>query len=352
MRDFKDLSRDELKSLLKSLGLSAYTADQLFSWVYKRRIEDFSRMSDLSKAARQALPKALSFFSPGIKQQQVSCDGTLKFLLELRDANCVEAVVIPKEKRRALCLSTQVGCKFNCSFCQSGKGGFIRDLSCSEIVGEFLAAQDSIKPEKVSHVIFMGIGEPLDNLASVAKAINIISDNHGIGLGPRRITISTCGLPDKIRELADMDLGIQLCVSLHATNDTMRSKLMPVNKIYPLSQVLAAAKYFAKKDKEPVTFEYVLIDGFNASLADAHALVRLLAQVSAKVNLIPINPVKNFPATWPSNFNGASSSAASGLAAARIFQKELEKKGLFATIRHSRGADISAACGQLRARAK
>jgi len=337
MEAIYNFTEKELRDKLTSNGFSGYTARQVFEWVYEKRVSDFDSMSNLSKRMKEFLKENFSIHKLDLIRGEKSSDKTEKFLFKLRDNLAIEAVLIPEKARNTLCVSTQVGCKFKCLFCASGEKGFKRNLTSSEIIGQYLAVSD-LKPScKITNIVFMGIGEPLDNFENTVKSINILVNSAGINFAKRRISISTCGLYPEIKKLAKLKLGIKLSVSLQSADNSIRNKLMPINKKYPLEELIPAIREFNKESRDPVTFEYVLIQGINASRDDAKKLAKLLNRVNGKANLIP--------------YNGASSKfKAPSQEKVDIFSQELEKRGVFFTLRKSRGRDINAACGQLRAR--
>ena len=339
-KDIKGLSREELECALVKNGFARFSSSQVFNWLYKKRVEDVSLMTDLSKKLRADLNQDFCFSSLEIKEKKISKDNTTKFLFRLDDDYLIETVMIPEEKRDTVCVSTQVGCKFKCVFCLSGQNGFKRNLTTAEIINQFLKVQDSIAPKNISNIVFMGVGEPLDNFDNVIKAINIIMDNKGLYLGKRKICISTSGLVPQINKLIELDLGVKLSVSLHSASEAVRSQLMPVNKKYPLSELMKVLREFVKKERSPVTFEYVLIRDLNSSRDDALRLAGLVKGIKCKLNLILYNPSPYFKWQAPS--------------AREIeeFRKTLKDKCIFSTLRKSRGQDIEAACGQLRAQFK
>ena len=338
MIDVKALTRQDLEGLLLEKGFSKFSSTQIFTWVYRKRIEDFSRMTDLSKRLREYLNKNFYFSRLELKKRKVSSDGTEKFLFKLKDGSLIETVLIPEEERNTLCISTQVGCKYKCKFCVSGLDGFKRNLEVSEIINQFLEVKDLIAPKKITNIVFMGIGEPLDNFENLIKAIKIFMDNKGIYLGKRKICISTVGITSQIKELIELSLGVKLSLSLHSAISEKRTKIIPVNKKYPLPEVLTALGEFVKKEKFPVTFEYILIRGFNSSKEDAQELANLSKKIKCKINLIPYNPSPHF--NWQPPLEQE----------VEDFKKILKKKRVFFTLRRPRGKDIEAGCGQLRAR--
>ncbi len=337
MRDIKEFSLTELQDILSSWNQPPFHARQVFSWIYKRGVYDFQQMSDLSAGLRQRLKENFYIQSMKLAKSLASKDGTEKFLLELSDGNVIEAVAIPAEGRVTGCLSTQAGCKFACKFCASGLSGFKRDLSSAEIIEEALYLKSNSKEQKLTHLVFMGTGEPLDNYGCVIKAIRMINSPDTLNIGARRITISTCGIPQAINKLSREGLQIELSVSLHAVDDKARSQIMPINKIYPLKTLLAACREYIKNTDRQITFEYILIKGLNSDLPNAEKLSRILKGLElCKVNLIPANSVKELgiePASKPEIL---------------LFRDYLLKQGINVTLRKPRGQDIEAACGQLR----
>jgi len=336
MQNILDYNICELQEALKSKGFPSFLAKQIFGWVYKKRVEDFELMTNISKETTKYLKANFSFSRPKLLKKETSSDGTEKFLFKLKDSSIIETVLIPERSRNALCVSTQVGCKFKCRFCLSGQGGFKRNLGVSEIINQYLAIRDLVAPAKITNIVFMGIGEPLDNLANTIKAVDILNEACGINFGKKKICISSCGLVPQIKELAKLDLGAKLSISLHSADDNIRSMLMPINKKYPLADLMAALGQFYRAKKEAITFEYVLLGGINTKKQDAKKLAKLLHGIKAKINLIPYNGVH--PKFISPSLKEVDS-----------FKKELKKRGVLATLRKSRGQDIKAACGQLRA---
>ena len=336
MKNIYDFTLDELTKEFGKSGLPKFTAKQVFSWIYQKRVGDFSKMSNISKEARLSLEKSLFFPRLRTLKRKIASDGTVKFLFGLRDNSAIETVLIPKDERNTLCVSTQVGCKFRCSFCASGQKGFKRNLTASEILNQYLTVSYKIKPNKITNIVFMGIGEPLDNFNNVVKAIKILTDKCGIAFVKKRISISTCGLIPQINLLSDAALGVKLSISLHSADNNTRTQLMPINRMYPLTELIKAAKAFSRKEKYLVTFEYALLKGINTSREDALKLSRLLRGFRYKMNLIPLN----------SSDRKIIAANDRDIAA---FTEALKKKKVFFTLRESRGQGIEAACGQLRA---
>ena len=334
-QDFKGRAIQDIQDILKNRGYPLFYARQVFNWVYKKRVENFDLMTDLSKEGREYLKDFFFFSNLRVAQKEISADGTIKILFELRDGSAVETVLIPEGQRNTLCLSTQVGCKFKCEFCMSGQKGFERDLIVSEIINQYLNVEAYITPRVITNIVFMGIGEPLDNFVNTIGAIELLTNPAGISFSKRRISVSTCGLPFEIKKLADLNLGVKLSVSLHSSDNAIRDKLMPINKKYPLDALIKAVKYYIKLSRHSVSFEYILIKNMNVSKEDAVKLAKLLTGIGAKVNLIPFN----------SSCLKFSSPSEEEI---KDFKNELKKRRLFFTSRKSRGQDINAACGQLR----
>lgn len=339
MQDIKELDLKELEDKLFSWGLPKYHAKQIFNWIYQKGAFDFSSMSNLPLALRKKLTAEFYILGLALADMQISCDGTTKFLFELKDKSLIEAVNIPAAKRVTGCISSQAGCKFSCQFCASGLKGFKRNLTVGEILDEALYLKNNARQAELTHIVFMGTGEPLDNYENVLKAIRIINSPDALNIGARRITISTSGIIPGIERLAGEDLQIELSVSLHAADDKTRSQLMPVNKKYPLADLIKCCHDYIAKTNRQITFEYILIKGLNSNLTSAQNLVKLLKDLRlAKVNLIPANPIPELKIAPPSK------------AEISAFKECLFKSGINVTLRQERGKDIEAACGQLRLR--
>lgn len=334
MQDIKDLILKKLENIIKGWGRPAFHARQIFSWIYKKGIQDFEQMKDLPLDLRKQLKENFSLSSLKLIKSVQSKDGTEKFLLELKDGNLIEAVTIPTAKRVTGCVSTQAGCKFGCLFCASGLLGYKRNLTTGEILNEVLY----LRNKKLTHLVFMGMGEPLDNYDNVTKAIRIINSPESFNIGARRITISTCGIIPGIERLSDEGLQIELSVSLHAADDKTRTQIMPVNKKYPLKDLMLACKEYVKKTNRQITFEYILIKGVNSDLQSAKNLSRILKGLNCKVNLIPSNVVRECKIEPPNKLD------------ILFFRDNLKNEGINVTLRKPRGEDIEAACGQLRLR--
>lgn len=336
MKDIKDLTLKELESIFADLAQERFHARQVYSWMYKKGVSDFSAMSDLPAGLRKVLAKEFSASCVFLAEKLKSRDGTQKLLLKLKDGNLLEAVIIPAQNRVTGCVSTQVGCKYACRFCASGAPGFKRNLTTGEIIEEVLFLKTNSEDNKLTHLVFMGIGEPLDNYDNVLKAIRIINSPDGLNIGARRITISTAGVITGIERLSHEKLQVELSVSLHAADDKTRSLIMPINKIYPLTGLLAACRQYIKKTNRQITFEYILIKGINSDLQNAKTLSKILRGLNCKVNLIPGNPVNQLKAEPPNKSE------------ILLFKDALLKSGINVTLRKPRGEDIQAACGQLR----
>ncbi|MDD5155219.1 MAG: 23S rRNA (adenine(2503)-C(2))-methyltransferase RlmN [Candidatus Omnitrophica bacterium] len=338
MRDIKELDFKELESVLKSWGMPAFHARQVFRWIYQKGADDFGCMTNLALTLRKKLQD--DFYILGISVIKALCskDGTEKFLFELKDKNLIEAVSIPAEGRITACLSSQAGCKFSCRFCASGMFGFKRNLTCAEILEELHYLKAGSQNKRITHVVFMGTGEPLDNYDNVLKAVRMINSKDGFNIASRRITISTNGVIPGIKRLAQEGLQIELSVSLHAADDKTRFRIMPINRIYPLKELMRACRAYVRKTNRQITFEYILIKGINSDLPNAQKLSTILKGLNCKVNLIPCNPIEGLNIVPP------------GEDETRSFKGHLIRSGVHVTLRRSRGQDIEAACGQLRSR--
>jgi len=331
--NFLDLTIDELYGVVGEAGLPPYRAEQLADWVYGRGVTDPDAMTNVPKALRERF----TYLTSRLAARSDSTDGTLKLLLEMSDGERVETVLIPAGSLATACLSTQAGCAMKCSFCASGLDGLRRNLTAGEILEQVLHLQKAAD-RRVTHVVFMGMGEPLANPEETVRAVEALADPLRFGLSARRITVSTVGLPKGIRRLARMDLPITLAISLHAPNDALRKQLMPVAARSSIDEILAAAKDFYRSRKREVTLEYVLLGGVNDTNVCADALANLARRVRCNVNLICYNPVESLSYQPPTPV------------AVRAFLNRLRKRGVNAHLRRSRGQDASAACGQLRRR--
>ena len=331
MKNIKDYDLDELKEEFLKLGEKAYRAEQVFKWIYVEEVTSFDDMTNISKELREKLKEVFSFHNFKILKKQRSVDGTQKYLFD----NAIESVLMEYHHGKTICVSSQVGCKMGCKFCASTGIKFARNLTAGEIVEQILAVQRD-EQIRISNIVFMGIGEPLDNFDNVMKAIKILNNPKGLNIGARHISISTSGLVPKIYELADRDLQCTLSISLHATNDKKRSEMMPVNNAYNIEELMKACRYYISKTNKRISFEYALAKNNNDNLKDAEELAKLLKGMLCHVNLIPINKIENGEFTKSTNENIIK------------FRDYLNSKGIVATIRRELGSDIDAACGQLR----
>jgi 23S rRNA (adenine2503-C2)-methyltransferase len=346
-RDLVGMDRAELAAEMAAIGEPAFRVKQLWHWIYHQGVTDFSRMSSIAKPLQARLAEKFVIGRPEPAVVQTSVDETRKWLFRFRDGQEAETVYIPDpvEDRGAVCISSQVGCTLSCRFCHTGTQTLVRNLGAPEIVGQFMAARDSYgewpspkgeTPRLLSTIVLMGMGEPLYNYVNVAKAMKIVMDNEGIGLSRRRITLSTSGVVPMMDRCGE-ELGVNLAVSLHAVRDDLRDELVPLNRKYPIKEVLAACRrYPGASNARRITFEYIMLKGVNDSEAEARELVRLIAGLPAKVNLIPFNP-------WP-----GSSYESSSKGALDRFARIVNDAGFAAPIRTPRGQDILAACGQLK----
>lgn len=316
-------------------GEKSFRASQLLQWIHQRGVNDFSQMSNLSKSFRLLLEESCEIRPPEITLEQRSADGTCKWLLKTDEQNRVETVYIPETGRGTLCVSSQVGCALECTFCSTARQGFNRNLSAAEIIGQVWVAQRELGHGAVTNVVLMGMGEPLLNFSNVVAAINLMLDDHAYGLSKRRVTLSTSGIVPALDRLAEVS-EVSLAVSLHAPTDELRDQLVPINRKYPIRELLDACKRYIGRDaRRKVTIEYVMLEGINDTPLHARQLVRVLSHVPSKVNLIPFNP---FP---------GSSYRCSSREAIQRFSEILQAGGLITTTRKTRGEDIDAACGQL-----
>jgi 23S rRNA (adenine2503-C2)-methyltransferase len=333
MTNFFDVSLPALEGALESLGLKRYRAQQIYKWVYQAGVPDFDRMTNLSKDVRSTL-KAMFFFGlPSITETKDSADGSIKFAFGTDDGHTIESVYMPENGRSTLCLSTQVGCKMSCAFCVTGKIGFVRDLTVSEIVGQVMAIKPYAGDTQLTNIVFMGMGEPLDNFENLMKSIEILEEPFGLKISHRRLTISTVGLLDGLR-LVPLRKA-QIAISLNAASGTLRTRLMPINRVYPLQDLVAYVKGLKGLGRTRITFEYILLKDTNDSLQDAELLADLLRGVRCKINLIPYNesPYSEFKS--PEQH------------VVQSFQSFLIDRGFTAIVRDSRARDIGGGCGQL-----
>lgn len=335
------LSLNALEATLENAGFQKFRAKQIYHWLYVRYIDDFDKMDNLPKNLKAYLKENFTTQQVSICKKEQSVDGSVKYLFSTQDNLTYESVFLKmKEDKFTLCLSSQVGCKVGCSFCLTAKGGFVRNLNAGEIVYQVWAIkkEQGIPQNKAINIVYMGMGEPLDNLDNVVNAIKILAELDGLSISTRRQTISTSGIAPKIKKLGALHLGVQLAISLHAVDDKLRSELMPINKAYNIQAVIDEVAQFPIDSRKRVMFEYLVIDSLNDGLDSAKKLVALLNKIKAKVNLIYFNPHEGSKYRRPS------------VEKVEAFREFLLKKGLLCTIRESKGLDISAACGQLRER--
>lgn len=333
--NIKSMTLPELTAAIKEMGQPAFRGKQIYTWLHKGATS-YDEMTNLSKLLREELAQKYPICAPKVvRKQESQKDGTIKYLWQLTDGNCVETVLMRYHYGNTVCISTEVGCRMGCAFCASTIGGLVRKLEPYEMLDEVLFTQvDSGLP--ISHIVLMGIGEPLDNFDNVLRFLELVNSEEGMNISMRHISLSTCGLVPKIDELAKKKLQISLAISLHGPNDAIRDKIMPVNKAYPIDELLAACRRYYDATSRRIHFEYAMIDGVNDSLADAKELLRRLKGLPAHINLIPLNHVEESPLKPSSKANVAA------------FQKCLEDGGITATVRRTLGSDIDASCGQLR----
>lgn len=335
MKNIKDYTLEELKEEMKEFGEKPFRAEQIYKWLYEARISDFDEMTNLSLELREKLKQIYEIKEFKILKKQVASDGTRKYLFDVLDGNAIETVLMEYHHGFSICVSSQIGCKMGCKFCASTGIPFARNLSSGEIIEQIMAVERDANV-RISNIVFMGIGEPLDNYDNVVKAIRIINHPKGLNIGARHISISTSGLVPKIYQLAEENIQCTLSISLHATTNEQRSKMMPVNNIYHIEELLQACKDYIEKTHRRISFEYALAKENNDNLEDAKRLVKLLKGMLCHVNLIPINKIENGTYTKSSNENIMK------------FRDYLNDHGIVATIRRELGSDIDAACGQLR----
>ena len=335
MKNIKDYDLKELKEELNNIGEKNFRAEQIFQWLYIEKVKSFDDMTNLSLELREKLKQNYTICNFNILKKQESKDGTIKYLFDVLDGNAIETVLMSYHHGYSICVSSQIGCKMGCKFCASTGIKFARNLTSGEIVEQILAVEQDTGV-RISNVVFMGIGEPLDNYDNVVKAIRIINHPKGLNIGARHISISTSGLVPKINQLAEENIQCTLSISLHATNNEKRSKMMPVNNSYPIEELIQACKDYIEKTHRRISFEYALAKDNNDNLEDAKELVNLLKGMLCHVNLIPINKIEKGSFTKSSNENIMK------------FRDYLNDHGIVATIRRELGSDIDAACGQLR----
>ena len=335
MKNIKDYNLDELQEELINMGEKKFRAEQIFKWIYKEKVKSFDEMTNLSIELREKLKENYTMCNYNILKKQESKDGTKKYLFDVLDGNAIETVLMQYHHGKTVCVSSQIGCKMGCKFCASTGIQFVRNLTAGEIVEQILAVEQDIN-DKISNIVFMGIGEPLDNYDNVIKAIKIMNNPKGLEIGTRHISISTSGLVPRIYDLANEKIQCTLSISLHATTDEIRSSMMPVNNSYNIEELIKACKYYLEKTNRRISFEYALAKENNDNLEDAKRLVKLFRGMICHVNLIPINKIENGNYTKSSNENILK------------FRDYLNDNGIVATVRRELGSDIEAACGQLR----
>jgi 23S rRNA (adenine2503-C2)-methyltransferase len=333
-------SMPQMEELLTSLGAQSFHGRQVFKWIYSSREYEFSRMTDLSRDMRVQLAERCTVDQLKLEGNFHSKDGTRKLLFRLHDGHPVESVLIPDEddKRQTACISVQAGCAVKCAFCATGTMGLLRDLTSGEIVAQLMQLRDEFGSDAFSNIVMMGMGEPLLNFESVVEALRIITSDVGLGVSPKRITLSTSGITPKIKKLAETGLNVRLAISLHAATQQKRLRIMPIAKTFSLTKLIEAARYYAQETGLPVTFEYILFDGFNDKPEDIEQLSRLVSGFACKINILAYNPVPGLPFERPSDDK------------VNRFARQLHQAGVTVTVRKSRGRDIDAACGQLAAR--
>ena len=335
MLNLLDYTLDELQSWMKENNEPAFRAKQVFSWIYKK-VYNFNDMNNIPKSLKERLENSFIIDMPKIERvYESSIDGTKKILLAFKDGHLIECVLMKYKHGNSICISTQVGCRMGCKFCASTLGGRIRNLTAGEILSEIMVAQDYLG-ERVSNIVLMGSGEPLDNYDNVVKFLELVNAEYGLNIGQRHITLSTCGIVPKIYELADLELSVTLAISLHAFSDEKRREIMPIAKKYSISEILEACEYYINKTGRRITFEYSLVAGVNDGKEDAKSLSKLVKGMLCHVNLIPVNEIKENTLKRPSKKNILE------------FEEILKDNGIEVTVRREMGTDINAACGQLR----
>ena len=335
LTDIKSLDYNEVEKLICENGFPKFRAKQVMLWL-KKGVTDFEQMNNIPKDLKEFLKISCYISVANIEKKLISMyDDTVKYLFKFHDGECVESVVMKYNHGYTICVSTQVGCKMGCTFCATGKSGFSRSLTPSEIINQIETAQKDLNI-RISNIVLMGMGEPLDNFTNVVKFLRLVSSEDNLNIGLRHITLSTCGVVPKIMELADLQMPVTLSVSLHAPNDQIRSQTMPINRKYPIKELLESCKYYFNKTKRRVSFEYAMIDGVNDSDANAKELAKVLSVLPCHVNLIPVNAVKGTGYKKSSRQRQQS------------FIDILATKGITATVRRTLGSDINASCGQLK----
>ena len=342
-KELKSLTRNKLIDWFQKNNIQGFRAKQVFNWIYKNGVNSLVEMENLPSKLIDELTQTCHLMNLKLDNKKIATDGTLKYLWQLEDGETVESVYLPYEKegRHSVCISTQIGCAMGCKFCATGTDGLIRDLTVAEIIDQILKIQHDISDKKfgnphITNVVFMGMGEPLANLDAVLESIKIINDNNGLNIGMRKITVSTAGLVPGINILADKNLQLGLAISLNAPNDDLRNQIMPINKKYPLDNLMQAVRIYINKTNRRVTFEYVLMKGINDSKTHAYQLINLVKNLNCHINLIPVNPVSDLDIERPSS------------AQIEKFKSVLDKNKIQVSMRQEKGVYIKAACGQLR----
>lgn len=336
MMDLAELDRQELQQAFADLGLPRFRGTQLFRWIYKRGVDQIDAMTDLSKDLRAALSTRAKISRPALVKKDTSSDGTTKFLFGLADGQRIESVYIPDTPNQTFCVSTQVGCAMKCAFCLTGTMGLIRNLTAGEIAGQVrVLAHETGLANQTFNIVLMGMGEPLHNYDAVMKALRILADDEGLAVHPRRVTLSTVGVVPAMARLAEEPLMPNLAISLHATTESQRDRLVPINRKYDIEELIEACRQMPVRRRGKITFEYVMLAGENDTPDDARRLVGLLAGLKAKVNLLPLNEATGIPFHRPDD------------SVVNRFAKILAESGVTVSVRKSRGRDIRAACGQL-----
>ena len=340
MNNIYNLTYEELITFFINHGEKKFRAEQVFEWLYRKRCTSFDEMTNLSIKTIALLKEHFSFNFLNLKEKYQSNDGTVKFLFELNDGNLIETVLMHHPYGYSVCITSEVGCKMGCIFCASGELGFVRCLELDEMVLQILQVDNFLKEKdaRISNIVVMGIGEPFDNYDNLMRFLSVVNYPKGLEIGARHITVSTSGIVPKIREFAETPLQVNLAISLHAPNNALRSKMMKINNKYPIEEVMAAVKYYLEKTNRRITFEYILIKDLNDSLNEAKELVKLLKGINCYVNLIPYNKV------WTKSLD------ATDHLSAEAFLSYLMERGITTTLRIEKGADVNAACGQLRAK--
>ena len=336
MADLAELDRQEMQQLFADRGVPRFRGTQVYRWIHKRGVTDLAAMTDLSKTLRETLAADVTISTPRLVKKDISADGTTKFLFALADGQRIESVYIPDTPNQTFCVSTQVGCAMKCAFCLTGTMGLIRNLSAGEIAGQVrVLSHETGLADRTFNIVLMGMGEPLHNYDAVMKALRMLADEEGLAVHPRRITLSTVGVVPSMARLAAEPLMPNLAISLHATTEAQRDRLVPINRKYDIEELIEACRQMPLRRRGKITFEYVMLAGENDTPADAERLVGLLAGLKAKVNLLPLNEANGIPFHRPSD------------AVVDRFAKILADGGLTVSVRKSRGRDIRAACGQL-----